>query len=457
MIGGGTWNSDGVILFSSSGGPLQRVEATGGACTPVTKTGSTIFYPVFLPDGKHFLYYLGGRIDEAKKGVYLGTLDNPIGRRLLTDRSGVVFAPPASGIGNGHILFLRETTLMAQPFDARTLQLAGDAFPVAGQASANSNRVQVAASASRNGVLVYLANSTRDYQLTWFDRTGKEQAKVGSHGELPTVSLSPDEKIVAFGRPPGALWLHELIRGVDTQFTFPPLGSNGAVWSPDGGRIAFGSPKRRPLSQGREWRRPGGASSAERQPQVSFRLVLRWTVPPVHGVDPKTRDDLWILPDPLGKSGGGTPVPFLRTEFSESHGQFSPDGRWVAYVSDQSGQFEVYVRPFPSGAGQVKVSSNGGREPRWRRDGKELFYLEPDGLMHRLMTVPIQAGSGPLFAAGATKPLFVFRVPTYLTRFNSFPYSVAAGGQRFLASTSLSTAEPTLNVILNWEKAAAVK
>jgi serine/threonine protein kinase/Tol biopolymer transport system component len=456
LIGGGTWNSDGVILFSS-GGPLQRVEATGGACTPVTKTETgRILYPVFLPDDKHFLYYLGGR-DDAKKGVYLGTLDNPIGRRVLTDRSGVVFVPPASGIGHGHILFLRETTLMAQPFDARTLQLAGDAFPVAGQASMNSSGVQVAASASRNGVLVYLANSIRDSQLTWFDRSGKEQGKIGSHGDLSAVSLSPDEKIVAFGRPPGGVWLHELTRDVDTQFTFPPLVSYGAVWSPDGGRIAFGA------SSGDLYRKDasGGGQEELLLPKGNLKFPSDWSYDGRYLLytedDPKTRYDLWILPDPLGKSGGGTPVPFLRTEFSESQGQFSPDGRWVAYVSDQSGQFEVYVRPFPSGAGQVKVSRNGGREPRWRRDGKELFYLEPDGLMHRLMTVPIQAASRPLFAAGASKPLFVFRVPTFLTMYNSFPYSVAAGGQRFLVGTAVSTAEPTLNVILNWEKAAAVK
>jgi hypothetical protein len=153
LVGGGTWNRDGVILFSFRGS-LQRVEAAGGACNPVTKTEKGVFhqYPVFLPDGKHFLYVVFAG-EEAKGGVYVAALDNPTGRRVLTDISSVLFVPPATGIGHGHILFLRESTLVAQPFDAGTLQLAGDAFPVAGQTSTSASAPQVAASASLNGVL----------------------------------------------------------------------------------------------------------------------------------------------------------------------------------------------------------------------------------------------------------------------------------------------------------------
>jgi Tol biopolymer transport system component len=450
VVGGGTWNRDGVILFNpGNGGPLHRVEAAGGACTPVTKIegDSSHISPVFLPDDKHFLYVVVGG-EEAKRGVYLGTLGNPTARRLLTDRTRAVFVPPASGIGHGHLLFLRETTLMAQPFDAKTLQLVGDAFPVVGQASMTS--------ASRNGVLVYLANSNLDFQLAWFDRSGKEQAKVGPHGGLFGVSLSPDEKIVAFARAPGGIWLHELIRSVDTQFTFPPLVGSATVWSPDGGRIAFTAMNdlyRKDAS--------GGGQEELLLPKGNPKYPSDWSRDGRYllytEVDPKTRADLWILPDPLGKSGGGTPIPFLRTNFVESQGQFSPDGRWIAYTSDQSGQFEVYVRPFPSGAGELKVSSNGGREPRWRRDGNGLFYLEPDGLMYRLMVVPIQPGSRPVSGAGAPNPLFAFRTPSIIPELNAFNYGVAAGGQRFLVKTQVNTDEPTLNVIFNWEKAATVK
>jgi serine/threonine protein kinase len=460
--GPGTWSRDGVILFTSRG-PLQRVEATGGACTPINKVESgnnSLVYPVFLPDGKNFFYVVSGdlrrhdslRGDEAKRGVYLGTLEDPTGRRVLTDRSSVAFVPPSSGIGPGHVLFVRDTTLMARPFDAGTLQLAGDEFPVVGPVSMTS--------VSQNGVLVYLTNSLPDSQLIWFDRSGKQQAKVGLSSLQYGVSLSPDEKVVAYydhGR--GGIWLRELIRSVETRFTFPPLFGGAAVWSPDGGRIAFST------FGGDLYRKDASGSGQEEVllPKGNPKYPSDWSRDGRYllykEVDPKTRGDLWILPDPSGKSGGGTPVPFLRTEFIESQGQFSPDGRWIAYASDESGhgQFEVYVRPFPSGAGKWKVSSNGGLEPRWRSDGKELFYLEPDGLIHRLMAAPIPTGSRLDFKADAPKALFAFRGPTNLQQSNAFAYSVAANGERFLVSVQVNTSDPMLNVIVNWEKAASVK
>lgn len=455
--GGGTWNRDGVILFSAESGPLQRVEAAGGTCTPVTRieSGSRHLYPVFLPDGKHFLYVLLG--EAAKHGVYLGTLDNaglvnPNGRRLLPDTSTVAFAPPGSGSSYGHILFIRETSIMAQPFDAGRFELAGGAFSVAGQATRSAYAFQV--EASQNGVLIYPAGSPIDIQLAWFDRSGKELAKVIPHGDRLLVSLSPDEKIVAYENGV-AIWLYELTRSTASRFTFPPLQGEAPVWSPDGGRIAF-------YSGGDLYRKDtsGGGQEEVLMPKGNVRpsdwsrdgRYLLYTA-----FDPKTRADLWILPDPLGKSGGGTPVPFLRTDFIESQGQFSPDGRWIAYVSDESGQFEVYVRPFPPGASKRKVSSNGGREPRWRRDGMELFYLEPDRLMYRLMAVPIRLRSGAVFETSAAKPLFAFRTLGIVPQSNAFAYSVAAGGQRFLVKTLVSTDEATLNVVVNWEKAAAVK
>jgi Tol biopolymer transport system component len=454
MGSGGTWNRDGVILFAIENGPLHRVEATGGACTPVTKVdgGSRHGHPTFLPDGNHFLYVsLGG--EEAKRGVYVRALDNPSGRRVLTDRSSAIFVPPTSGIGHGHLLFLREATLMAQPFDAGTLYLAGDAFPVAGQVSTTSSPPQVAASASRNGVLVYLANSISDYQLTWFDRSGKEQAKVGPHGDLRGVSLSPNEKTVAFMDASRGIWLHDLIRSLETRFTFPPLAAYGSVWSPDGGRIAFGS-----SSSGGLYSKDasGGGQEELLLPQGNPKSPSDWSRDGRYllytEIDPKSRADIWILPDPLGKPGG-TPGPFLQTEFIETEGQFSPDGRRIAYVSDETGQLEVYVRPFPAGVGKWKVSSNGGREPRWRKDGKELFYLEPEGLGFRLMAVLIQPGSGPVFEAGAPKPLFAFRNVGVVPQYNIFAYSASGDGQRFLVNPQVNVAEPTLNVIVNWEKA----
>jgi len=178
-------------------------------------------------------------------------------------------------------------------------------------------------------------------------------------------------------------------------------------------------------------------------------------------IDPTTGADLWVLPDPSGKSGDSKPFPFLQTQFMESQAQFSPDGRWIAYASNKSGQGEIYVRPFsgqPSGsAGEWKISTDGGREPRWSPDGKELFYLElqPSGhFKDQLMVVPVQA-SGADFQVGAPKPLFEFVYPGVVPQYNAFGYAVAAGGQRFLVNPSVNPITTTLNVIVNWEASAS--
>jgi len=458
--GGGAWNRDGVILFSPGGGPLQRVTAAGGDCAAVTKPeeGSSHRLPVFLPDGNHFFYVVTGG-DAAKRGIYLASLDNPDGRRLLADQSSVVFVPPASGSENSHILFLREETLMAQPFDGRALQLVGEVFPVVDQASMTFTTSQVAASASDNGILVYLAGAGRNHQYTWFDRSGKELGKVGSVGTQRSVVLSPDDKFAAIPRGAASgLWLRELNRDLETRFTFSPITGNSPVWSPDGSRVVF--------SSGADLYRKdahGGAqeeallSNANRKRASDWSRDGRFLL--YTEEDQGNRGDLWILPDPLGKPGDSKPYPFLQTEFVESQGQFSLDGRWIAYTSTESGREEVYVRPFAGGpsspSGKWLVSSDGGNEPRWRRDGKELFYLGRSGNGRRVMAVPIQTGPSSVFESGAPAPLFVFPVIAIVPQSNSFAYGVAADGERFLANVLADSGSPTLNVVVNWQKAVA--
>jgi serine/threonine protein kinase len=458
---GGAWSSDGVILFTGNSGPLQRVNATGGACTPVMKGGAdeNDDSPAFLPDGKHFLYRAKGG-DESTSGIYVASLDNPAGQRLLSDQSSVVFAPSTHGSRQGYLLFLRGTTLTAQPFDTETLQLAGDAFPVAEQAAMDYNS-QVAASASANGILFYSSNLVRDNQLTWFDRSGKVLGKVGPHGLQTGVSLSPDDKVASIGRnfsgSDNELWLEDLVRGGATPFTFDPTHGRGAVWSPDGAQIIFAS------TDGKIYRKDANGGGTEepllaggdpKYPSDWSRdgRFLLYT-----DVDPKTAADIWVLPDPSVKSGDSKPFPFLQTQFVESQAQFSPDGRWIAFTSNKSGQGEVYVRPFSgpasASASEWKISTDGGREPRWSPDGKELFYLAFDPVGHfkdELMAVPVQA-SGADFHAGPPKPLFDFIFTGTVPQANVFGYAVAAGGQRFLVNPSVNPITTTLNVIVNWE------
>jgi len=357
------------------------------------------------------------------------------------------------GESHDYLLFQRENTLMAQPFNAETLQLAGDPFPVAPQLSRTSTPTQVAASVAGNETLVYLAGTSRyEVQPSWLDRNGKELGKVGPLGDQSGLALSPDQKSVALAArntQPG-IWLRELARDVETLFTQPPF-VGPPVWSPDSSRIAFsgpqglyvkkasGGPEQLLLQSGNpiapsDWSRDG--------------KYLLYTE-----IDPKTRGDIWYLPlEPSGKPGA--PVAFLKTEFNESQGQFSPDGHWVAYLSNESGQSEVYVRPFPSGGGPTRISSDGADEPRWRGDGKELYYLKHPGTSYSLIAVSVQSLPGGPLQAGVPKALFELQTRTILPENNLFSYSPASDGRRFLMSILPDAALPTLNVITNWEKLA---
>jgi serine/threonine protein kinase len=458
LFGGGTWNRDGVILFSTSGvgEPLQHVNAAGGACTVVTKPeGDTSHaFPEFLPDGSHFVYVVRGG-DEAKRGLYVAALDNPAPRRLLADESSAVFAPSTSGKKYGYLLFLRGSELMAQPFSGETLQVAGDVFPVTAEGSFSLNQPQIAASASAGGILVYETNLSRTSQLTWLDRSGKGLGKVGSIQEERHVALSPDGKTVATVRPNQGIWLYDVQRGGETRFTSPTLPGSAPVWSPDGNLIAFGSGKGLYLKDA-----SGGSKEEPLLENRNAKTPSDWSRDGRYLIytenDPKGQGDIWYLPDPLNKSSDRKPVKFQGTDAMESQGQLSPDSHWLAYASNESGKYEVYVRPFPSGPGRWKVSAGQGtyREPRWRRDGKELFFLEAQFPINRLMSVAVQSGPRGDFQAGTPQALFEFRQITSVPTANSFLYSPSADGQRILVDVQPADAEATLHVITNWEKSA---
>ena len=457
--GGGTWNRDNVILLGGRG-HIERVSAEGGPCTDVSthesKAGQV--FPAFLPDGLHFLYTAPGA-DESTAGIYLASLDNPAGRRLLADNSSAVYVPALPGAKLAHVVFLREeSTLMAQPFDPETRQAVGDAFSVGTRASFTNTAPQVAASASASGILVYAAGRVIDRQLTWFDRSGKALGNVGprSSNRQAGVSLSPDRKSVAFlrlgtaRRSSNGLWLHDMERGVETLFAAISVYSGGPVWSPDGSRIVFGRSKnlyRKDTGGGPEELlvendNPKTASDWSRDGHI-----LLYTES-----DPKTGADIWIFPDPYGKPGARKPVPFLQTAFSESEGQFSPDGHFVAYVSNESGLAEVYIRPFPTGDAKWQVSTNGGGEPRWRRDGKELYYVGPGKRRPSMMAVRINPGARAMVSAPET--LFEYLYKGFVSQLNIFGYSPSADGQRFLINALAEEPHLTLNVLVNWPEMA---
>jgi Tol biopolymer transport system component/predicted Ser/Thr protein kinase len=462
---GGTWNRDGIILFGIESGRLRRVDASkGGQCTAVGKEdpneGASL--PVFLPDGHHF-FYVRQAVDQASQGIFLATLDEPVGRKVLSDRSSVIYTPPASAGGHAHLLFLRENTLMAQPFDYDSLQPVGDPFSVATRASNSLTRPQVAASVASDGTLVYLAGRSRETQLTWFDRTGKELGKVGPRAEQRGVALSPDGNTVAIGRQDqngaSATWLHDLVRESESRLQPPGSPGSGALWSPDSSLLwflAMPGPEGPGLYQ-KDLK--GGQLQIVRKVDTAapVRTPSDWSRDGRFVIftetNPRTRADIWYAPVESGKMNEKAAVKVLATDAVESQGQLSPDGKWLAYYSDESGKEQVYIRPFPSGSQVWKVSVGGGREPRWRSDGKELNFAD-FGVSGRviLMASTVDADGRGGLRIGTPQKLFEVRATSTVPQQNIFAYSPHPDRQRFLVNELVETGEPTVNVITNWQK-----
>jgi len=466
---GGTWNREGVILFGIEEGHLRRVDANkGGQCTAVGKDDpyDRARFPVFLPDGNHF-FYVRQAIDQASQGIYLATLADPIGRKVLSDNSSVVYSPPASSGGRAYVLFLRENTLMAQPFDEGSLQPAGDPFSVATGASNSPTRPQVAASAASDGTLVYLGGRSRETQLTWFDRTGKELGKVGPRANQRGVALSPDGSTVAIGRQDQngatATWLHDLVRESESRLQPPGSPGSGALWSPDSSLVWFAMLGPDGLGNYQKDLKGGQVQFVQKiDPAAPDRTPSDWSRDGRFVIytenNPKTRADIWYAPVESGpgesrKMNEKAAVKLLATDAVESQGQLSPDGKWLAYYSDESGKGQVYIRPFPTGSQVWKVSTDGGREPRWRSDGKEIDFAD-FGVSGRvmLMAATVNADGRSGLRIGSPEKLFEVRATSTVPQSNIFAYSPHPDRQRFLVNALVETGEPTVNVITNWQK-----
>ena len=450
---GGTWNREGTILFGGSDG-IYRVSAAGGIPSRLTALDPVqreIMHnlPDFLPDGRHFLYQARSSQPEHN-GIYLGSLDSKqTSFIVLSETKGEYVAP-------GFVLFVRDSTLMAQPFDQRRLELTGEPFPVVERVSYNPANGQSAFSASAAGVLTYRASAAGEVsRLEWVDRTGKQTGVVGDPWTYGDIELSPDGRTAAVSlRDPvkGTFdeWLVELSRGIRTRFTFDPSAEFGGKWSPSGDRIAF---LKDGESAGIYVKPSSGAGNAQLMIESNRTLYPDSWSPDGRFLlyeidDPKTTWDLWIQPT----SGSGKPWPLVQSEFRQEYGRFSPDGRWIAYRSTESGRSEVYVTPFvqPGGAqgtsvtpgAKWQISTAGGTQPRWRRDGRELFYL---GLDNRLMAAEV-SGEVTGFKVGAVRPLFVTR-----PALSDYTYDVSADGQRFLVDNVVEQpGSESITLILNW-------
>jgi Tol biopolymer transport system component len=446
---GGSWNRDGVIVFGAAfGSPLFQVPAGGGAVTPVTTLDATTRgvvhnSPSFLPDGRHFFFVVG--TGPAASTLYVGSLDSKDARLVLRSDSAGVYSP------SGHVLFLRESTLMAQPFDLASLSTRGEAIVVAEGVGKFFSAITF--TVSDTGILVYRTAGAARTRLLWVNRAGQAQVEGAAAGVYQEMSLSPDGTRAAFARPGQAdtdVWLTDLDRRITSRFTFRPPMNNVPIWSPDGRQIVFASARDGNLGL---YQRASDASGPEavllRLNAQPFLIPSDWSADgrflAFYRTDPKTQLDIWTLP--MGSQGDvaagtRTPVPFLHADYNESEGQFSPDGRWIAYVSDESGTSQVYVQSYPTPAGPRQVSPTGGTQPRWRRDGKELFYLAPD---RKLMALTVRTGA--TFDADAPRALF--QTALNLSELRQ-AYSVSSDGQRFLLNTPVDTASPPMTVVLSW-------
>ena len=448
---GGTWNKDGVIVFAPEGlGGLSSVPAAGGTPTTIVsapKAGSGPLsdrWPEFLPDGKHYLY-LSGDLESpgtTKLGIYINKLGSEQGTFLLPADSDALYATP------GYLLFLRGDTLMAQRFDAGSLKLKGEVFPVAEHIpSPRSFRLGVFG-VSQTGLLVEAAGEigAGGGQVVWADGAGKEIGKAGpANAEFPR--LSPDGKLLAYvGEQPGkytSIWLMDLTRGVESRFTFGAAMSTFPIWSPDGSRIAYASGGGNATNI--LVKDASGAGNAELLLKSDTNVIPtdwsrdgRYILFARLITQGKANPDIWVLP----LLGDRKPFPYLATQFDESRAVFSPDGRWVAYQSDESGKTEVYVSTFPAGGGKWQVSQGGGAEPRWGREGRELYYRAPVG---KMMAASITE-KGSAVEIGTPRELFELTTAT-----GSFVgYSVAPDGKQFLMVETAQGASEPLTLVTNW-------
>jgi Tol biopolymer transport system component len=445
---GGSWGPDGTILFALLSGPIFRVPASGGTPQPITKlTGSlnqfSHRWPQFLPDGKHFLF-LGQATSSGDSTMYAGSLDSGEPKVLLRNESNAIYAPP------GYLLFLRQETLLAQPFDANKLQLTGEAAPLAGHGGVDSNMAKGNFSVSENGILVYANGSMSEARLLWFDRSGKQLAETAGVDLYGFPRISPDGRKLVVSKLSAAsssgIWIFDLNHNTSSRLTFFAGKDAMPVWSPDDKFIAFAS------NQGanRHIYQQAANGSGTATPLVaaqgdeilpSWSSDGRYLVFQSHSSQGNSPWEIWAAP----LFGDRKTFPVAQNpHFLQGDAALSPDGKWLAYDTDETGRLEVYLMPFLHGGGKWQLSTSGGGCSRWRADGKELFYMSLD---NKLMSVEISEQASSV-VIGKVQPLFqanpVPRAPECM-------YDVTPDGQKFVVVTlALEPGSQPLTLTLNW-------
>jgi Tol biopolymer transport system component len=467
----GTWGADGVILLASdavTGGPLLRVSAAGGEAAPATELDKarkeqSHRFPHFLPDGRHYLYLSTGS-DARDRVVYVGTIGSAERQPLEGIAAEVKYS-------SGHLVFIRDGALMAQPFDVDRLALAGDAFPIADR-FAPPTALTWSFSVSTGGILAYRATAggaaaVANHELVWRDRKGTRLAVAGADAEYQGPELSPDGKFVAFARgTPADIWTLDIEKGVSSKWTTDAAADRNPRWSPDGKTIAFDSA------------RDGVANIYQRAVGVTGADTLVFKSEAAKTLSDWSRDgkylayvegnDVWALPLADAKPGDAKsaelkPIQVTKTSFAESVPRISPDSRWIAYVSNKSGQNEVYVQSFPEPGIEQQVSTGAIgtgpalAQPRWSRDGTELFYfvVAPG----RIMSVSIKPAGTSLNAAAQVPQFSHPGYPNFSSLFNvasdgRFLFQLAAGGANPAAQAAGAAVHPAaqapITVIVNW-------
>ena len=444
--GDASWSAEGVILFDGRiVDPLRLVDATGGVSKPMVleagKTDGTpgAGWPEFLPDGKHFLY-TQAVATSPEMALMVGDIGTGSVKSLFKTTTRVQYAAP------GYLLFVRDRTLVAQKFDAKSLTLSGEPVPV-GEGLGSDDVGLASFSVSRTGILVFRGGELTGSRLVWMNRSGKETPLLDAGADYRDTSLSPDGTRLVYdvsegGGSRGDLWIRDLVRNVSSRFTFDAAAEVNPQWSPDGRRVVYTSKAKGPGDL--YIRDASGTKEAEPllvNPEEKY--VSDWSADGKY-VLYTSRDggntdwNIWAVPT----TGDHKPISIVKTQFAELWATFSPDGKYVAYQSNESGRAEIYVHEFPEARNKWQVSTEGGVEAYWRRDGRELFYRQGS----KLIAVPVQAGE--TFTAGNPVTLFQTRFSTSTVRGR---YRPTPDGQRFLVLGSLARdAEQPAAVVLNW-------